>query len=295
QTWNIDKVTSSTRQGLSIVYAWFRWGSDIDAALLDVQQQVQAIGDSLPEHARRPMIVKFDLSSLPVAYVSVKGGGYDERALYDIARNIITPQLSSVPGVAAATVSGGRRRQINVDLDPNKLRQTGLSLLDVEDTIRKANVVVPSGNLMSGQMAYDVFSNTQIRDVAELEDVVVKMVEGDPKSGASSQVAVRIKDLGQVSDSHAEQNQVVHVDGERAVYMPVYKQPGSNTIATVAALREALPGLHGIPPGVKLEVSFDQSNYIKNAIDSLQHEAIIGTSLAMLVVLLFLASFSGTI
>ncbi len=295
QAWNIDKVTSSTRQGLSIVYAWFRWGSDIDAALLDVQQQVQAIGDSLPEHARRPMIVKFDLSSLPIAYVSVKGGGFDERALYDVARNVITPQLSSVPGVAAATVSGGRRRQINVDLDPNKLRQTGLSLLDVEDTIRKANVVVPSGNLMSGQMAYDVFSNTQIRNVAELEDVVVKMVEGAPNGGGSSQVAVRIKDLGHVSDSHAEQNQVVHVDGERAVYMPVYKQPGSNTIATVAALREALPGLHGIPPGIQLDVSFDQSNYIKNAIDSLRYEAILGTSLAMLVVLLFLASFSGTI
>jgi hydrophobe/amphiphile efflux-1 (HAE1) family protein len=296
QAWNIDKVTSSTRQGLSIVYAWFKWGSDIDAALLDTQQQVQAIGDTLPEHARRPMIVKFDLSSLPVAYVSVKGGGLDERALYDLARNVITPQMSSVPGVAAATVSGGRRRQINVDLDPNKLRQTGLSLLDVEDTIRKANVVVPSGNLMSGRMAYDVFSNTQIKDVQELEDVVVKMVENDlAQGGRAGQIAVRVKDLGQVIDSHAEQNQIVRVDGERAVYMPIYKQPGSNTITTVEALREKLPNLNGVPPGVTLEVSFDQSNYIKNAISSLRHEAILGTSLAMLVVLLFLASFSGTL
>src|SRR5690606_24930353 len=123
QAWNIDTVTSTTRQGLSIVYAWFEWGSDINAALLDVQQQVQAIGDTMPEHARPPMISKFDLSSLPVSFVTVKGGGLDERELFELSNNILAPQLSAVPGVAAATVSGGRWRQMNIDLDPNKLRQ----------------------------------------------------------------------------------------------------------------------------------------------------------------------------
>ena len=98
QAWNVSTVTSSTRQGLSIVYAWFHWGSDIDAALLDVQQQVQAIGDELPEHARPPMISKFDLSSLPVSFVTVRGGGLDERELFELSNNIIAPQLSGVPG-----------------------------------------------------------------------------------------------------------------------------------------------------------------------------------------------------
>src|SRR5690606_38522602 len=122
QAWSVEPVTSASQQGLSVVYAWFRWGSDIDAALLDVQQQVAAIGDSLPEHARPPMISKFDLSSLPVAFVTVKGGGLDERELFELANNIIAPQLSGVSGVSAATVSGGRRRQVNIDLDPNTLR-----------------------------------------------------------------------------------------------------------------------------------------------------------------------------
>jgi CzcA family heavy metal efflux pump len=295
QAWNIDSVTSSTRQGLSIVQAWFHWGSDIDAALLDVQQQVQAIGDTLPEHARPPMIVKFDLSSLPVSFVTVKGGGLGERELFEIANNVIAPQLSAISGVAAATASGGRWRQLNIDLDPNKLRQTGLSLLDVEDAIRKANVLVPSGTLVSGRMDYDVFSNTQMTTKEEVEDVVVKMVKSEQGNKPLSEIAIRVKDLGEVVDSHRQQSQIVHVDGERAVYMRVYKQPGANTIRTVEALKEALPKLHGVPPGVELDTTFDQSVYIENAIRSLRTDALLGASIVMLVLLLFLGTFSSTL
>lgn len=295
QAWNVDAVTSSSRQGLSIVQVWFRWGSDIDAALLDVQQQVQAIGDILPEHARPPMITKFDLSSLPVSFVTIKGGGLDERALYDIAENIIVPQLASVEGVAAATTSGGRIRQINVDLDPNKLRDTGLSLLDVEGAIRRANVVVPSGSLRSGLFDYGVFSNAQMVDLDEIGDVVIQMRGDDPSERRANQIPIRVRDVAEVIDSHREQNQIVRADGERAVYLKVYKQPGANTIQTVEALKTKLTEIHGVPEGVELEATFDQSTYINNAIESLQKEALLGTSLAMAVVLLFLATFSGTL
>jgi CzcA family heavy metal efflux pump len=295
QAWNIETVTSTTRQGLSIVYAWFRWGSDIDAALLDVQQQVQAIGDTMPEHARPPMISKFDLSSLPVSFVTVKGGGLDERALFELANNTLAPQLSSVSGVSAATVSGGRWRQLNIDLDPNKLRESGLSLLDVETAIRKANVLVPSGTLQAGRMEYDVFSNAQMASKEAIEDVVVKMIKPAVGVGSQPDIAVRIKDLGEVVDSHRQQSQIVHVDGERAVYMRVYKQPGANTIATAAALKESLSRLHGVPPGVQLETTFDQSTYVENAISALKFDAALGASIVMLVLLLFLASLSGTL
>ncbi|MCR9160123.1 MAG: efflux RND transporter permease subunit [Nannocystaceae bacterium] len=291
QAWNIATVTSSTRQGLSVVYAWFQWGSDIDAALLDVQQQVQAISDELPEHARAPMISKFDLSSLPISFVTVKGGGLDERELFELANNVLAPQLSAVEGVAAATVSGGRRRQMNIDLDPDELRKTGLSLLDVETAVRQSNVLVPSGTLRAGRMEYDVFSNSQMNTQAELEEVVVKSID----SANGEQVPVRIRDLGTVTDSHRQQSQVVHVDGERAVYMKVYKQPGANTIETVAALRAALPTLNNVPPGVELDTTFEQSTYIENAIKSLQVDAMLGASIVMLTLLLFLASFSSTI
>jgi len=291
QAWNIATVTSSTRQGLSVVYAWFQWGSDIDAALLDVQQQVQAISDELPEHARAPMISKFDLSSLPISFVTVKGGGLDERELFELANNVLAPQLSAVEGVAAATVSGGRRRQMNIDLDPNELRNNGLSLLDVETAVKQSNVLVPSGTLRGGRMEYDVFSNSQMTSKAELEDVVVQTME----SASGEQVPIRIKDLGDVSDSHRQQSQVVHVDGERAVYMKVYKQPGANTIETVAALREALPVLNNVPPGVKLDTTFEQSTYIENAINALQVDAMLGASIVMITLLVFLASFSSTI
>lgn len=291
QAWNIATVTSSTRQGLSVVYAWFQWGSDIDAALLDVQQQVQAISDELPEHARAPMISKFDLSSLPISFVTVKGGGLDERELFELANNVLAPQLSAVEGVAAATVSGGRRRQMNIDLDPDELRNNGLSLLDVEKAVKQSNVLVPSGTLRGGRMEYDVFSNSQMTSKGELEGVVVQTME----SASGEQVPIRIKDLGEVTDSHRQQSQVVHVDGERAVYMKVYKQPGANTIKTVAALREALPKLNNVPPGVELDTTFEQSTYIENAIKALQVDAMLGATIVMLTLLVFLASFSSTI
>jgi len=294
QAWNIATVTSSTRQGLSVVYAWFQWGSDIDTALLDVQQQVQAIGDTLPEHARAPMISKFDLSSLPVSFVTVKSDELDERELFELAKNVIAPQMSSVPGVAAATVSGGRHRQMNIDLDPDKLRQTGLSLLDVEDAIREANVLVPSGTLRAGRMEYDVFSNSQMTSKAEVENVIIKTVEAEPDSRSQSEIAIHVRDVATVSDSHRQQSQIVHVDGERAVYMRVYKQPGANTIATVEALRESLPHLANVPEGVELETTFEQSTYIENAIKSLQVDALLGASIVMLTLLVFLATFSGT-
>jgi len=292
QAWNISDVTSTSRQGMSIVYAWFQWGSDIDAALLDVQQQVGAIGDELPEHARPPMISKFDLSSLPVAFVTVKGGGLDERALFELANGVLEPQISGVPGVAAATTSGGRRRQMNIDVDPDRLRETGLSLLDVENAVKKANVLVPSGSLRAGALEYNVFSNTQMSTKKELENVVVKVVT---PLGSASEVAIRIKDVATVTDSHRQQSQIVHVDGERAVYMKVYKQPGANTISTANALKEALPKLNGVPPGVKLETTFEQSTYIENAIESLQHDALLGASIVMIVLLIFLGRFSSTL
>jgi hydrophobe/amphiphile efflux-1 (HAE1) family protein len=285
QAWNLAYITSSSRQGLSIVQAWFRWGTDINAALLDVQQQVQAVSDSLPETARAPLTVKFDLSSLPVAFVTIKGGGQDERALYDLAFNVVAPQLVSIPGVAAATTQGGRVRQINVDVDPNLLRQKGLSLLDIDRAIRKANVVFPTGSLRSGRMEYDVFTNSQIQSVKELEEVVVQMV---------GPVAVRIGDLGKVTDSHRDQNQIVHVDGEKGVFLQVFKQPGSHTVNTVKRLRARLPQLSGLPPGIEVSVAFDQSDYIVNALRTLRHEAFFGGGLAILVVLVFLASLSGT-
>ena len=151
-------------------------------------------------------------------------------------------------------------------------------------------MVVPSGSLKSGRMDYDVFSNTQFKDISELENLVVAMSDaasGEKGGRRQRQIPVRVKDLGEVSDAHRQQSQIVRVDGDRAVYLKVYKQPGANTINTVEALRKRLSNLDNVPEGVELDVTFDQSTYIKNAITSLRHEAFLGTGLAMFVVLVF--------
>jgi multidrug efflux pump subunit AcrB len=172
------------------------------------------------------------------------------------------------------------------------LRSRGLTVLDVVNTVRASNLLLPSGTLRAGDRDYNVFSNTQIGAARPLRDVVVRPAG---RGAGNDRVApVRISDVAQVVDGTADQTEIARVNGSRGVYFRVQKQPGANTVDVVDQLRKTLPTLRGIPPSVKLTVSFDQSAYIRAAISSLEHEALWGSGLAILVILVFLASWSAT-
>ena len=284
---NVEHVESFAKQGIGAVQVWFNWGADINVGQMEVMQRITQILNSLPPGILQPFIVKFDVSNIPVAFVTASGGDLDERAPYDLAYNTFAPQIEQISNVAAATVEGGKIRQININLDPALLQARGLSILDVVKAVKASNLILPSGDIKAGNLDYNVFTNTQFKTVEPINDVVVKIDQrGNP---------VRVRDVGVLSDSSDIQTNVVRTDGKRSVYLRVNKQPIANTVEVVDALRKAIPKMIGIPPGVQLGISFDQSIYIRQSIKNLIEQALHGSLLAAAVILLFLRNLTSTL
>ncbi len=284
---NVEHVESFAKQGIGAVQIWFNWGADINVGQMEVMQRITQILNSLPPGILQPFIVKFDVSNIPVSLVTVSSDDLDERALYDLASNTVAPQIEQIANVAAATVEGGKIRQININLDPALLNARSLSILDVVKSVKAANLILPSGDIKAGNLDYNVFTNNQFRTVDPIRDVIVKVnPQGSP---------VRVRDVGTVTDSSDIQTNIVRTDGARAVYLRVNKQPIANTVEVVDALRKALPTMVGIPPSVKVGISFDQSLYIRQSISNLIEQGLHGSLLAAVVILIFLRNFTSTL
>ncbi|HEY8038506.1 MAG TPA: efflux RND transporter permease subunit, partial [Polyangiaceae bacterium] len=299
----VDRVESTSKQGFSLVTVWFSYDVNLDTAEFDVSQRVSQILYTLPPGIQQPFIIKFDITNIPVANVTISAEGLDERQLYDLAYNVVEPQLERLPGVASATVSGGKQREIEVMIDRDQLRARGLAVLDVLSAVKTSNLILPSGDLRTGSQDYNVFTNTQVPEAKPLENVVVRAPAlPTPSAVASTQQLyntqaappVRLSDVAQVADLSTDQTEIVRINGRRGVLMRILKQPNANTIAVVDALRAQLPHLVGVPPNVKADINFDQSTYIRAAVKSLEHEAGQGGLLAMAVILVFRASLRGT-
>src|SRR5499433_211286 len=281
-------VESKSRQGLSTVRVWMNWGADVNDGQTEVIQRIQQILNTLPRGIKQPFIVRYDLSNIPVALITVSGGHLDERQLYDLAYNIIEPQVERLGGVASASVDGGKVRQITVNLNRDQLYAKGLSILEVVRAVNNANFLLPTGDINVGRLDYNLYTNNQFQIVRPMEDIVVRRLgPGD--------ASIHVKDVGTVVDAHETQTSIVRIDGERGVFLSVNKQPGANTIAVVDRVRDLIPRLIGIPAGVHLGITLDQSVYIRQAIQSLWHEALQGSVLAFLVILIFLRSLTSTL
>ncbi|BDG01258.1 efflux RND transporter permease subunit [Anaeromyxobacter oryzae] len=284
----VDRVESTSKQGVSLVSVWFQYGTNLDNAQFEVSQRIAQILNTLPPGIQQPFVIKFDVTNIPVVQIAMSGEGLDEKQLYDLGYNVIEPQLERIPGVASASVGGGKVREIEVMVHRDALRARGLGILDVVSAVKGSNLLFPSGNLRAGDRDYNVFSNTSFGEARPLRDVVVRPPD------AATAAPVRVSDVARVEDGTADQTEIVRINGERGVFFRVLKQPGANTVGVVDAVRKAIGNLRGVPPNVKLSISFDQSSYIRAAISSLEHEAVTGGLLAVAVILVFLVSLSAT-
>jgi CzcA family heavy metal efflux pump len=282
---NVDHIESVSKEGVSLVSVWLDWNADLSAAMVEANNRIQQILNLLPTGVQSPFIIKYDLANIPVCAVDVSGAGMDERQLYDLAYNVIEPQFEQLPGVASAVVSGGKIRQISVGVDRERMAAVGLSLLDLSKAINGANLLEPAGWIKVGDRQYGVTTNVQLKVIDRINDVVVANRAGVP---------ITIGMLGQAADSSEDQSYIVRINGQRGVYMAIYKQPGQNTVEVVNAVRNSLDRLVGIPPGIKLAIFFDESTYIRKSITSLRQEALQGALLAFGVILFFLQSLRAT-
>ncbi|MBI1901603.1 MAG: efflux RND transporter permease subunit, partial [Planctomycetia bacterium] len=262
----------------------------------------------LPPGTVPPMVMLFDPTApMPTALLAASSDVLDEKESYDLAYFQVRNMLSGSPGVIAPAVFGGKLRRIYIYLDPVKLHAYGLSLMDVLQAVKRANLMIPTGNAKIGEIDYMVDMENMVEKIEELNDVVVKIERGRP---------VYVRDVGEVKDAAAIQTNVVRISraptwqSKRQVYIPLFRRPGSNTIDVVNGVRARAPSfLDRLPPkegyvdpdtkkpasGLKLDVVADQSVFVRNAMGSLAWEGILGTALASLMVLLFIGSFRSTL
>ncbi len=282
---DVSYVQSTTREGVSQVRINFNWNANLDVGLVDIVQRVNRVLNQLPTGVSQPIVLRFDITNLPVCNIAVSGD-MDERDLYDLALNTIEPQLEHLSGVASAQVSGGRIREIHVVIDRDRIQALQMPVQRILDAVASSNLIIPSGDLKTGPFDYSLKTESRFNVVKPLEDVVLKTVNDVP---------IRIRDIGHVDDSYQEQTEIVRIDGRPGVNLSVQKLANANTIAVVDNVLKALPRLVGVPQSVQMSLSFDQSMYIKQTISGLRNEALIGALLAMLVILAFLRNIRGTL
>jgi multidrug efflux pump subunit AcrB len=220
---DVDYVQSSTREGISQVRINFNWDANTDVGLIDVVQRINRVLNQLPSGVSQPVVLRFDLTNLPVCNVAVSGN-IDERDLYDLASNVIEPQLEHLPGVAFAQVLGGKIREIHISVDRNRLEALQLPIQNVLDAVASSNLIIPSGDLKTGKFDYALKTESRFNIVKPMEDIVVKIINGVP---------VKIKDVATVDDSYQEQTELVRVNGTPGLVLRVQKLASANTVDVV--------------------------------------------------------------
>jgi hydrophobic/amphiphilic exporter-1 (mainly G- bacteria), HAE1 family len=282
----IDHMESRSLAGVSIIKVYFQPGTDADADVTQMSNLALADLRRLPPGTLPPVVLKFDASSLPVCLVTLKGEGLNQSQLHDIGQFSIRNQIAVVKGAEIPPPFGGKYRQIMVYVDPFKLASRQLSPMDVVKSVNSSNLILPAGDVKLGPFDYYVYSNSLVENMDELSKIPVKTV-GDSW--------VSIDDIGKAEDANQIQYNVVRVDGQRSVYLPIMKQGGdTNTIAVVQGIRDAVRHLYDVPKQLKSSVVFDQSAFVKEAIKTLLHEGVIGLALTSLMILIFLGSFRAT-
>src|SRR5579871_4204161 len=283
----IDHIESRSLTGVSLIKVYFQPGTNPDAAVSGISNLAMAQLRRLPPGTLPPVVLKFDASSLPVCLITLKGAGLNETELHDLGQFTVRNQIANVPGASVPQPFGGKYRQIQVYVDPVKLQAHQLSLMDVVRTVNDANTILPAGDVRIGPKDYNIYTNSQLPTTEEINRLPLKS-EGNAE--------VMVADVGEAKDASAIQTNIVRVDGQKSVYLPILKQGGdSNTIAIVNGIKQSLNQLLDVPKSLVAKVVFDQSIFVKTAIVNLGNEGGIGLVLTALMILIFLGDFRATV
>ncbi|MBV8864438.1 MAG: efflux RND transporter permease subunit [Acidobacteriaceae bacterium] len=282
----IDHMESRSMLGVSLIRVFFQPGTNADTDVTELSNLALADLKRLPPGTLPPVVLKFDASSQPVVLVTVKGNGLSETQLHDYAQFTIRNQIAVVKGAEIPPPFGGKYRQIMVYVDPYKLMSRHLSPMDVVTAVNRSNLILPAGDVKVGPFDYYVYSNSMVGNMKEMNEIPLKAV-GDSW--------VSVKDVGKAEDSSQIQYNIVRVDGQRSVYIPIMKQGGdTNTIQVVEGVRKLTQHLYDIPRQLKTDLLFDQSVFVREAIKTVLHEGLIGLVLTSIMILLFLGSLRAT-
>lgn len=297
QSVGIEHQEAKAMQSVCIVKDFFNEGVTMDTAMSQVSSYAMSDMFYLPPGTAPPMVMPFDpTASVPLCLVVVSNEQMNEQELYDIAYYELRNKLQSIQGVIAPAVYGGKLRRILAYVDRQKLEANDLSLMDVQEALKRQNVLIPAGSIKDGRQELQIYTNANVEFLEQLNDVPIKVVDGVP---------VLMRDIGRVENASAIQTNIVRVNGSRKAYIPIYRQPGSNTISIVNQINKQLKSIEerlkierSEDPKMKslvLSVAMDQSVGVKKGNSALQIAAGLGALLAGLVVLVFLRSIRLTL
>jgi multidrug efflux pump subunit AcrB len=283
----IDHIESRSLPGVSLIKIYFQPGTDGNAAVSNISNLAMANLRRLPPGTLPPVVLKFDAANLPVCLITLKGEGLNETQLKDLAQFTVRNQVANVPGASVPQPYGGRYRQIMVYVDPVKLEAHQMSVMDVVDSLNTSNLILPAGDVRIGMKDYNIYANSQVPVVDQINDLPLKTI---------GNASVMVADIGQAKDGGQLQTNIVRVDGQHSVYIPVLKQGGnSNTITIVDGVKKAVQHLLDIPSVLKTNVVFDQSVFVKIAVKNVINEGTIGLCLTALMIFLFLGNVRATV
>ncbi|QNQ09995.1 efflux RND transporter permease subunit [Sphingomonas alpina] len=284
---DIDHIESQSMPGIGVVKIYFQPGADIRTATAQVTSVSQSVLRQLPPGITPPLILNYNASTVPILQLALSGKGLSEGHMFDLAQNQVRPGLVTVPGAAIPYPSGGRQRQVQIDLDPQALQSKGLSAQDVGNAIAAQNQINPAGFAKIGGFQYNIRLNNAPGSIDELNALPVKVVNG---------ATIYMRDVAHVRDGSAPQTNVVHVDGSRSVLMTILKNGATSTLAIVQGIKDALPAIQAtLPPELKIVPIGDQSLFVEAAVSGVVKEGAIAAALTSLMILLFLGSWRSTV
>ena len=284
---DIDHIESQSLPGIGVVKIYFQPGADIRTATAQVTSVSQTVLKQLPPGITPPLVLNYSASTVPIVQLALSGKGLSEGQMFDLASNQVRPGLVTVPGAAIPYPSGGRQRQIQIDLDPDALQSKGLSAQDVGNAIAAQNQINPEGFAKIGGFQYSVRLNNAPGSIEELNSIQVMVVGG---------ATIYMRDVAHVRDGSAPQTNVVHVDGARSVIMTVLKNGATSTLAIVQGIKDALPKIQEtLPKTLKIVPIGDQSLFVRAAVEGVVKEGAIAAALTSLMILLFLGSWRSTV
>ncbi|HVS65259.1 MAG TPA: efflux RND transporter permease subunit [Thermoanaerobaculia bacterium] len=282
----IERLDSTSAEGLSRVQARFNWGRDLDEAINDIREKIDQVRGVLPEDADPPSIFKFNLSDMPVAFLGLSGDG-DVRRLRYLADEVLSRRLERVQGVAAVDIRGGRVREIQVLLDPSRLSALGITPREVSQALSRENRNVSAGDMIETGREVLIRSVGEFENVSEIADTVVATRDGRP---------IFVHDLGPVEDTFRELTNELWIDGEPGMRMFVRKQSGANTVEVVDALKAEVALLNEeFGDRARLSVLYDSADFIRHSVNNVERGALYGALLAVIVLLVFLRDWRATI
>jgi multidrug efflux pump subunit AcrB len=284
---DIEHIESQSLPGIGVVKIFFQPDVDIRTATAQVTSISQTVLKQMPPGITPPQIINYNASTVPILQMALSSSQLSEQDIRDLAQNFMRPALISVRGVAIPTPYGGKQRQVMLDLDPQALDAERLSAQDVANALAEQNQIVPVGYIKIGQFEYLVQLNDSPKAIDELNNLPIKTVNG---------ATITIGEVAHVRDGAPPQENIVRVDGRRAVLMPALKGSNVSTLAIVAGIKKLLPVIEEtLPSSLKVKLLGDQSVFVRSAISSVAREGIIAASLTSLMILIFLGSWRSTV